>query len=99
MSINFIVKPKVTLNCSSPVTLNEGDNFTCLCRGERGNPPADVTWYKNGVKFTDVGTENQTLNLLSVGGTDSGTYKCVATSYPHKNYSDEKSYKVLVNCK
>ncbi|XP_028418092.1 uncharacterized protein LOC114543202 [Dendronephthya gigantea] len=89
-------KPTVTLNCSSPVTLNEGENFACLCRGEGGNPPANVTWFKNGVKITDVGIERQTLKLSNISRTDNGTYKCKATSYPHQNYTDEKSYQVIV---
>ena len=84
------------LNCASPVTLKKSENFTCLCKGEGGNPPANVTWYKDGDKFTDVGTERQTLKLLNVGETESGTYKCVATSYPHANYTDEKSSQVIV---
>ena len=78
--------------------LNEGDNFTCLCRGEDGNPPANVTWYKDGVQFSHVGTKNQTLNLLNVGGADNGSYKCVATSYPHESYTDEKSIQVIIYC-
>ncbi|XP_028399323.1 uncharacterized protein LOC114522774 [Dendronephthya gigantea] len=89
-------KPNVTLNCSSPVSLLKGDNFTCLCRGEGGNPPANVTWFKNGEKFTDVGTEMQTLNLLNVSREDDGTYMCEATSYPHKNYTDKESIQVTV---
>ena len=88
----------MTLNCS--VTLiNEGDDFACLCKGEGGNPPANVTWYRDGVRFSDVGAERQTLNLLDVSGTDSGTYKCVATSYPHENYTDKKFIQIMVHCK
>ena len=93
------MKPFVTLKCSSPVTLNEGENFSCQCKGEGGNPSANVTWFKDGVKFGDVGTEKQTLNLFHVGKADSGTYKCVATSYPHENYTDEKFIQVVIFCK
>ena len=89
----------MTLNCSSRVALNEGDNFTCLCESDGGNPPANVTWYKDGVMFGEVGTENQILKLLSVGKSESGTYKCVASSFPHKSYTREKSVQVLVPCK
>ena len=93
------MKPNVALNCSSPVTLTEGDTFTCLCRGENGNPPANVTWNRDGVKFSDVGTEKQTLNIWSARRTDNGNYTCVATSYPHENYTDEKSIRIVVYCK
>ncbi|CAB3998864.1 limbic system-associated membrane -like [Paramuricea clavata] len=50
-------KPTVTLTCSSPVILNKGDDFTCECRGPGGNPPASVTWYKDGKKIDRTGTE------------------------------------------
>ena len=86
-------------NCSCPIALNEGDDFTCLCEGKGGNPPANVTWYKNGVKFSDVGTEKQTLNLLNVSKANNGTYQCKAASYGHEKYTDEKSCEVIVYCK
>ena len=91
-------KPNVTLSCSSSTTLNEGDNFTCACRGKGGNPPANVTWYKDGVQIGGTGNEEQTLTLRNVDGTDSGTYKCVAQSH---TLAEEKlvEVKVRLNCK
>ena len=89
----------MTLSCSSPVTVNESDNVTCVCRGKSGNPPANVTWYKDGIQIGGTGKEKQTLTLRNVNRADSGTYKCVAQS--HINATDEKSIKVIVifNCK
>ncbi|XP_028399370.1 hemicentin-1-like isoform X2 [Dendronephthya gigantea] len=84
------------LNCRSPVMLNEGDNFTCLCKGEGGSPPAKVVWFNDGVNVSLVGTKNQALKLLNVSKEDNGTYTCNATSYPHENYTDEKSIVVIV---
>jgi hypothetical protein len=92
-------KPTVTLNCSSPVILNEGDDFTCECQGLGGNPPANVTWYKDGKKIDGTGTEKQILTLINVDETDSGTYKCVAESYPNVMFRDERSIRVDVKCK
>ena len=79
--------------------MNEGDDFTCVCRGEGGNPLADVTWNKNGVQIGGTGMEEQALPLRNVDGADSGTYKCVAQS--HINATDEKSIEIIVklNCK
>ncbi len=74
-------KPTVTFSCSSPITVDEGDDFTCVCRGEGGNPPANVTWYKDNVQIGETGKENQTLTIVDVDKTDSGTYKCVAQSH------------------
>jgi hypothetical protein len=89
----------VTLSCSSPIIVNEGDDVTCVCRGEGGNPPANVAWYKDGVQIGGTGIEEQTLTLSNVDGTDNGTYKCMAQS--HINAIDEKSIevKVRLDCK
>ena len=89
----------MTLSCFSSTTLNEGDNFICVCRGEGGNPPANVTWYKDGVQIGGTEIEEQTLTLSNVDETDSGTYKCMAQS--HINATDEKSIevKLRLNCK
>ena len=84
----------MTFNCSSRVILNEGDDFTCVCRGEDGSPPASVIWYKDGVQIGGTGTENKTLTLRNVERTASGTYKCVAQS--HTLYTDEKSVEMIV---
>ena len=89
----------MTFNCSNITTLNEGDDFSCLCRGKNGNPPANVTWYKDDRKIGKTRKKEQLLTLRNVDDTDSGTYKCVAESYPDEKYSDEKSIKILVHCK
>jgi hypothetical protein len=89
----------VTFSCSSRTTVNEGDDFTCVCRGEGGIPPADVTWYKDGVQIGETGKEEQTLSLSDVSRTDSGTYECEARSHTNDRFSDKKSIEVDVNCK
>ncbi len=85
-------------SCSSSITLNEGDDFTCVCRGEGGNPPADVTWFKDGVQIGRTGKEEQVLTLRNVSGIDSGTYKCLSRSH---TLTDEKlvAVKIRLNCK
>ena len=87
-------------SCSSSITVNEDGGFTCVCRGEGGNPPADVTWYdKDGVQIGKTGKEEQTLSLSDVSRTDSGTYECEARSHTDDRFSDKKSVEVEVNCK
>jgi hypothetical protein len=66
--------------CSSPVILNEGDNFTCKCQGLDDSAPANVTWYKDGKQIGKTWTEKQILTLIKVDETDSATYKCMAES-------------------
>ncbi len=51
----------VTVNCSSPITLNIRDDYACECKGEGGNPPADVTWYKGNEQKGGTGKEEQIL--------------------------------------
>jgi hypothetical protein len=76
------VRPKVTVDCSSTITLNKGDDITCLCKGEGGKPPANVTWYgKGNIQIGETGKEKQTLFLENVNGTYNGTYTCKAQSH------------------
>ncbi|CAB4037301.1 hemicentin-1-like isoform X1 [Paramuricea clavata] len=88
-------KPTVTVNCTSPTKLIEDDDFTCVCRGESGNPPANVTWYKDGVQIGGTAKEEHTLTLSNVDNTASGTYKCVAKSH---TLTDEKLIEIIVCC-
>ncbi len=75
------MKPNVTIICSSPFIVGEGDNVTCVCRGKGGNPPANVTWFKDGVQIGKTGKEEQKLTLSNVSRAENGTYKCVAQSH------------------
>ena len=86
-------QPNVTINCSSLVKLREGGNFTCVCRGEGGNPPANVTWYKDGKQIYKTSYVENVLSLSDINEKNNGTYKCEAQSYTLK---DEKSIEVDV---
>ena len=87
----------MTMNCSSLITVSEDDNLTCLCKGENGNPPADVIWYDNkGDLIGEPRKESKTLVLRSVTEADSGIYTCKVQSH---TLMDEKSIEVKVNCK
>ncbi len=92
----FSEKLTVTLSCSSLVKVNEGDNFTCVCRGEGGNPPANVTWYKDGVPIGGTRMEENTLTLTSVNETSHGVYRCEARSHTNDSFADKKSIKLIV---
>ncbi len=82
------------INCSSPLIVNEGDDFTCLCEAKGGKPPANVTWEKDGVPEPDGSEkENKTLTRINVNGADSGTYTCVAKGHTLTN---NKSIEVKV---
>ncbi|XP_028416915.1 hemicentin-2-like [Dendronephthya gigantea] len=99
LNVYITAKPNVTSNCSGTTTLNEGDNFSCLCKDKDGNPPADVTWFKDGEQIGETGKKEQMLTLKNVHNTDSGTYKCVAESDPDERYKDEKTIKIIVQFK
>ncbi|XP_028411969.1 deleted in malignant brain tumors 1 protein-like [Dendronephthya gigantea] len=85
--------PTVIFSCFGPITLNKGDNFTCVCRGEGGTAAVNVTWYKENTQITETKKEEQTLVLENVGETDTGIYKCVAQEHDRK---DENSLDVAV---
>ena len=96
------MRPKATAACSSPIIVNEGDNVSCTCQGQGGNPLADVTWYKDNNKIGRTGKEENTLTLTNViNEKHHGNYKCVAQSYPNMMFQDEVIIKVIVrpNCK
>ena len=67
------------------MAVNVGDDVTCLCEGKGGKPPANVTWYKDGVQIGDTEKEDIALTLRNVDKKDGGTYNCVANSYTLAN--------------
>ena len=79
-------------------TVNQSDNFTCKCKGADGNPPADVTWYKDNTKIGDTGKEEAILRFLNVDRDDSGTYICEAKSRIEETKNTTQC-QVIVNCK
>ncbi|XP_046858249.1 immunoglobulin superfamily member 10-like isoform X2 [Xenia sp. Carnegie-2017] len=91
------VKPNVEINCSTPLVVDEGDNVSCVCRGEGGIPPANVTWFdKDNNIIGDVGVVSKTLVITNVTLNDGGTYRCKAQSYNDPRFTDEKSIEVTV---
>ena len=93
------MKPNTTA-CSSPIIVNEGDDVSCTCQGQGGNPPADVTWHKDNRKIGGTRKKEKTLTLTNVTNEkDHGSYKCVAQSYPSEMFQDEVIVEVTVNCK
>ena len=86
----------VIVNCSGPVTLNVGDDYSCEYKGQGGNPPAEVTWFK-GKEPLGTGNEKQILHLSNVDYSYSGTFTCEAKS--HEMSKNETSIELIVNCK
>jgi hypothetical protein len=87
----------MTNNCSSVTTVTKGDNVICLCKGEGGNPPANVAWYKGKEQIGGTGKEEQILRLINVDKKDSGEYTCVAKG--HELAKNETSFELIVKCK
>ncbi|XP_046858235.1 hemicentin-2-like [Xenia sp. Carnegie-2017] len=91
------IKPNVTINCSNPLVVDEGDNVSCVCSGEGGNPPANVTWFdKDNNIIGNVGVVSKTLVITNVAVNDGGSYTCKAQSYNGTDYRDEKSIEIVV---
>ena len=90
------VTPIISVNCSSVTTVNESDYFACECKGTDGNPPADVTWYKNNRNVSDTGKEKEILRFTNISKDDSGTYRCEAKS--HEEGKNETFMELIVNC-
>ncbi|XP_028399502.1 hemicentin-1-like [Dendronephthya gigantea] len=90
------VKPTVTVSCSSPVIVKEGDHFTCVCTEQGSNPPATVAWYKDGKQISDQREERQTLSISNIEKKDSGMYRCEAKNTVS---NDKKSIEIIVHYK
>ncbi|XP_046858254.1 hemicentin-2-like isoform X2 [Xenia sp. Carnegie-2017] len=92
------MKPNVTINnCSTHVVVNESDSVSCVCKGEGGNPPANVTWFdKDNNIIGYVGVVSKTLVIPNVAVNDDGNYTCKVQSYDGEDYRDEKSIKIVV---
>jgi hypothetical protein len=86
----------VAVHCSSPITLNTSDAFTCKCKGQGGNIPSNVTWYKGNVQIGGTRKEAQTLRLPNVDKDDSGIYRCEAKN--HEQANNETRIELIVNC-
>ncbi|XP_046858280.1 junctional adhesion molecule C-like [Xenia sp. Carnegie-2017] len=97
VEVFIAMKPKVVINCSTPLVVNESDNVSCVCRGEGGIPPANVTWFdKDNNIIGDVGVVNKTLVITNVAVNDGGTYTCKAQSYNDPRFRDQKSIEIVV---
>ena len=88
--------PIISVNCSSLTTVNQSDYFACECKGTDGNPPANVTWFKDNTLQTVTGKEEAILRFTDVDKDDSGTYRCEAKS--HEEAKNETFMELIVNC-
>ena len=94
--VYIAVRPTATAS-HNIITVNEGGDVSCLCQGQGGNPPADVTWYKDNRKIGGTGKEQNTLTLKNVTNEKhNGSYKCVAQSHPDKMFQHEDKLEVIV---
>ena len=95
----FLEVPIITVNCSSPTIVVEGDNFACECKGTYGNSLANVTWYNSDGQIVAVGKklEEATLVLSNVDKDDNGTYTCEAKSL--NTVKNETTVALIVACK
>ena len=89
----FLVQPIADINCSTNVTLNEGQNFNCLCNSTDGNPPPNASWYTDGNLVSGPGYLKRTLSLKNITGSDTGFYSCVVESH---DLNDTKSVEIEV---
>ncbi|XP_046858276.1 uncharacterized protein LOC124451702 [Xenia sp. Carnegie-2017] len=91
------IKPNALINCSTPLVVSKGDNVSCVCRGEGGIPPANVTWFdKDNNIIGDVGVVSKTLVITNVTLNGGGNYTCKAQSCNDPRFKDEKSIEVTV---
>ena len=91
-----LVKPTAVINCSTNVTVKEGDNVECLCHGIGGDPLPAASWYKNGKKVNGSGYLKKTLSLKSILKEHAGNYSCIVNNTV---FEDVKQIEIKVQCK
>ena len=94
--IFFIVQPIAVINCSTNVTVKEGDGVQCLCNSKGGNPPPTASWYKDSKVVSGPGYLKTNLSLKNVSRNHTGSYSCVVESH---DLNDTKSVEIQVQCK
>ena len=77
--------------------MKKGDSFACECNGTGGNPPADISWYKDNTQIV-TGKEKAILVLSNVDKDDSGTYRSEANSTENKNNKTSIELFVIRKC-
>ena len=100
-NVYFYIKPALeqptaVVNCSQPIIVTEGDNVSCLCGSQGGNPPPTASWSRNGKEIGGYGYLKKTLSLKNVFKDDSGNYTCTVRSH---NLGDSKSIGIIIKCK
>ena len=96
----YCISEKPTASVStSKITVNEGENVTLSCTSTGGNPPAKLTWTKDGEKISEAKERENKLFLKNIRAEDAETYVCTAESYPDDKYRDSKKVALIVNCK
>ena len=69
------VSSKAKISCTG-----KGDNFSCLCEGIGGTPPARISWFKNGEKIKGPGYLQAKLVKADFVKAGEGVYYCNSTS-------------------
>ena len=90
------MQPIAAINCSTNVTVNQGQNFNCLFNSTGGNPSPIASWYKDGEMVSESGHLKKTLSLKNISPNDTGNYSCFVKSH---DLNDTNSVAIKVRCK
>ena len=83
-------------NCSTSVTVKEGDDLKCLCYDTRGNPSPRALWYKDGKNIGEPKYLKKILSFKSISKEDAGNYSCLVNNTV---FEDVKQIEIQVLCK
>ena len=76
----FIDVPNAVITCKQIISINENENFSCLCRAIRSHFSPTATWVKNGI-ILGIPSSTAELYLHDINKKSSGTYICRAQLY------------------
>ncbi|CAB3991509.1 opioid-binding cell adhesion molecule-like isoform X2 [Paramuricea clavata] len=85
-------KPLVLIDCND-MTVNEGDNLTCVCKTTPSSPAPTGRWLR--AKQGNEGMISDILTLENISKYESGTYTCLSNS-SGTNYVNKTSFYLTV---
>ena len=83
-------------NCSTSITVKEGDDLKCLCYDTCGNPSPRALWYKDGNNIGEPKFLKKILSFKSISTEDAGNYSCLVNNTV---FEDVKQIEIQVLCK
>ena len=96
--VSFPEQPTAVVpDCLTNIEKNEGEDLTCLCKGQGGNPPPNASWVKDGHVINGTGYLEKRLSIKNIRKKDAGLYTCRVVTVSC-GLTDEETITLRVKC-